>query len=215
MFGRRRLGEVLMSQGRITQEKLNDALHAQQLNPGKRLGEILIEKNYIEEIDLIRALGLMFGFEVWEKFDLEHVDISLSANYNYSTAMSTHIIPFQKAGEYVYTAACDPLDINGIDYIRALTGCEPVIILSTHASIRALITSIYDRRGDLDALAKDLDGSESHTDEDETEKIEDILNRAASDDEGPIIQLINMIFQQAVREHASDIHIEAAEEYVL
>lgn len=215
MFGRRRLGEVLIAQGRITLDQLNDALQIQASQPEKRLGEILVEKNDIEEMDLMRALGLMFGFEVWEKFDLEHVDISLSANYNYSTAMATHIIPFQKHGDYVYTAACDPLDIKGIDFIRVLTGCEPVIILSTKPSIKTLITSIYDRRGDLDALARDLDDSESQTDDDDTEKIEDILNRAASDDEGPIIQLINMIFQQAVREHASDIHIEAAEEYVL
>lgn len=215
MFGRRRLGEVLISQGRITPDKLNDALQAQQLNPEKRLGDILLDKNYIEELDLMRALGIMFGFEVWEKFDLEHVDLSLSANYNYSTAMSTHIIPFKRNGDYVYTACCDPLNVSGIDFIRVLTGCEPVIVLSTHASVKALITSIYDRRGDLDALAKDLDDTESETDDDDTEKIEDILNRAASDDEGPIIQLINMIFQQAVREHASDIHIEAAEEYVL
>ena len=215
MFGRRRLGEILMAQGRLSQVVLDEALEQQKLEPDKRLGEILVEKKVIQELDMIRALGLMFGYEVWEQFDLDNVDVTLSNDYNYQIAMDRCIMPFQKTGEYVYTAAYDPLDIEGIDLIRGLTGLEPVIILSTKASIKALITSIFDKRGDLSVIAGNLDSSEKKVDEDDAEKIEDILNRAASDDEGPIIQLINMIFQQAVREHASDIHIEAAEEYVL
>jgi len=215
MFGRRRLGEVLMSQGRLSQENLNSALEQQELEPDKRLGEILIEKKLIQEIDLMRALGLMFGYEVWEQFDPDNVDVSVSDDYNYQKAMDSCIMPFKVNGQYVYTASNDPLDIDSIDFIRGLTKLEPVIILSTTASIKALITSIYDKRGDLSVIAGNLDKKEKEATEEDSEKIEDILNRAASDDEGPIIKLINMIFQQAVREHASDIHIEAAEEYVL
>jgi general secretion pathway protein E len=64
-------------------------------------------------------------------------------------------------------------------------------------------------------MVDDLETKKPVGEEEEAQNIEDILNHAASDDEGPIIQLMNMVFQQAMREHASDIHIEAAEEYVI
>ena len=214
MFGRSKLGDILMSHGLITREQLNECLEAQKTTPEKRLGELLIEAKYAKEIDVIRALGIQYGIEVWEKFDLEQADLTLSKNYNYAVAMKELIIPYQKRGNFVVTAITDPLNINGIDFIRALTGCEPVTVLAPQAVVRSLITSIYDKRGDLTNLVDDLDGKKP-AEEEEVEKIEDILNQAASDDEGPIIQLMNMVFQQAMREHASDIHIEAAEDNVI
>ncbi len=216
MFGRRRIGEVLLAQGKINQDTLNQALEEQQIaDPPKRLGEILIEMKAITSLDLARALGLIFGYEVWEQFDLENVDVSVSQDYNYNTAMSSVIMPFQKTEQYVYTAVADPLDIDGIDFIRVMTGLEPIVIISTPESIKALIAGIYDKRGNLANMADQLGDKKKKEDDEDSETIEDILNHAATDDEGPIIQLINMIFQQAVREHASDIHIEAAEEEVL
>ena len=214
MFGRSRLGEILLHNGHVNQAQLNEALEAQAANPGKRIGEILVENKAVKELDVLRALGLQYGIEVWESFDLEQADMNLSKDYNYAIAMKNQIMPFQKRGNLVLTATSDPLNIEGIDYLRGITGCEPVLILAPRAAVRGLITGIFDKRGDLGNLVDDLENNKP-AEEEEAEKIEDILNRAASDDEGPIIQLMNMVFQQAMREHASDIHIEAAEENVI
>ncbi|MCL2325715.1 MAG: type II secretion system ATPase GspE [Proteobacteria bacterium] len=215
MYGRRRLGEILTDQGRLTPLQLTEALRQQSFEETKRLGEILRDAKHVTELDILHALGIQFGYEVWESFDVDAADVSLSKDYNYATAMSQLIMPFQRNGQLVLTATPDPLNLDGLDYIRVMTGCEPIIILAPHAAVKALITGIYDKRGDLTNLVDDLDQHKHGTDEEETEKIEDILNRAASDDEGPIIQLINMVFQQAVRERASDIHIEAADDCVI
>lgn len=215
MFAKRRLGEILIDQGRLQLDQVQKALEMQALEPEKRLGKILRELKYVTEIDVLRALGLQYGQEVWETFDVETADTTLSKDYNYNVAMQQMIMPFQRNGKTVLTAASDPLNIEGIDFIRVMTGCEPIIILSTQSAVHTLITGIFDKRGDLTNLVGDLDQQKRNNDEEETEKIEDILNRAASDDEGPIIQLINMVFQQAVRERASDIHIEAAEDCIL
>ncbi len=215
MFGRSRIGEILISHGLVNNEQLNAALEQQQMDPDKKLGEILIERKFVKEIDILRALGLQFGIEVWESFDLEQVDMTLSKDYNYNVAMSQYIMPFQMRGNFVLTAMTDPLNTEGLDFIRVLTGFEPIPILAPQKSVHALITGIYDKRGDLANMVDDLETKKPVGEEEEAQNIEDILNHAASDDEGPIIQLMNMVFQQAMREHASDIHIEAAEEYVI
>lgn len=215
MFGWSRLGEILVNHGYITQQQLVAGLEAQQNDPDKKkLGEVLVAQKAAKEMDVLRALGLQFGMEVWESFDLDAVDITLSNDYNYNVAMKQMVMPFQKRHDFVLTAVADPLNTDGLDFIRVLTGCEPLPILAPYTAVRGLVAGIFDRRGDLANMAKDLDDQKPAGEEDETEKIEDILNRAASDDEGPIIQLMNMVFQQAMRERASDIHIEALEDRV-
>lgn len=214
MFGKRRIGDILIQHGHVTPAQIAEAVETQAGTPEKRIGEILVEKKFVKEIDVVRALGIQFGIEVWESFDLEQVDLTLSKDYNYTIAMKNLIMPFQMRGGLVLTAICDPLNTDGIDFIRVLTGCEPVLVLSSQSVVKGLITGIFDKRGDLGNLVDDLEDKKP-AEEEEAEKIEDILNRAASDDEGPIIQLMNMVFQQAMREHASDIHIEASEENVI
>ncbi len=214
MFGRSRIGEILISRGLINTNQLAECLGTQEQSPEKRIGEILVEAKYVKEMDVVRALGIQYGIEVWEKFDLEQVDMSLSREYSYPVAMKQLIMPFQLRGDYVLTAITDPLNLDGIDFIRVLTGREPVLVLAPYAAVKGLITGIFDKRGDLTNMVDDLEDKKP-AEEEEAEKIEDILNRAASDDEGPIIQLMNMVFQQAMREHASDIHIEASEENVI
>ncbi|MBR4984990.1 MAG: type II secretion system ATPase GspE [Proteobacteria bacterium] len=216
LFGRRRIGEILVSHGYITSEQLNEALAAQTSESGKKLGEKLIELKYVKEIDVVRALGLQFGMEVYEAFDLDQADMSLSKDYNYNVAMKEMIMPYQRRGNFVLTALADPLNLEGVDTIRVLTGCEPILVLAPAAAVKKLITGIFDKLGaDLGQMADDLESQKPADEEEEAEKIEDILNRAASDDEGPIIQLMNKVFQQSMREHASDIHIEASEENVI
>ncbi|MFA5623891.1 MAG: type II secretion system ATPase GspE [Bradymonadales bacterium] len=217
MFRRKALGEILVEQGRLSQQQLTDALADQALAEEKtRIGEILVAKKLVAELDVLRALGLQFGYEVWENFDVEDVDLSLSKDLSYPIAMQQLVMPLKRVGALVLTASSDPLNIDALDHVRVMTGAEPVPILGTKTAVRAVITGIFDKRGDLTNIVDDLDSQKAASgDEDDAERIEDILNRAASDDEGPIIQLINTIFQQAVRERASDIHIEAAETAVI
>ncbi len=219
MFNVKRIGEILQDQGRITREQLQAALTEQQGDAVKRrLGAILLARDMVDELSLLRGLGEQFGLEVWEAFDPETADPNLSRELSYGVATGHLVMPFQREGNMVLTALHDPLNLEALDLIRAQVDGEPVPVLAPAAAIRALITGIFDRRGDLDALVGDLGRDATSTPEDlegAVEKIEDLLSRASSDDEGPIIQLVNTIFQQAVRERASDIHVEAMEENVL
>ena len=215
MFGSKRLGEILVSHGVVTPQQIAECLEFQASAPDRRLGEILVERECAKDIDVLRALGLQFGMEVRESFDLEAVDMTLSKDYNYAVAMRELIMPFEARNGFVLTAIVDPLNLDGLDVIRVMTEMEPVPVLAPRKKKKKLIAGIFDKRGDLANMAENLDTQKPAGEEEEAEKIEDILNRAASDDEGPIIQLMNMVFQQAMRERASDIHIEAAEDRVI
>lgn len=214
MFGVPPLGEILVGRGVVTPQQLDECLKIQVSAPDRRLGEILIENGFAKENDVLSALGLQFGMEVRESFDLDAVDVTLSDDYNYAVAMRELVMPFEERDGFVLTAIADPLNIDGLDLIRVMTEMEPVPVLAPRDVIKKLIAGIFDKRGDLANMAENLDNQKTVGEEEEAEKIEDILNRAASDDEGPIIQLMNMVFQQAMRERASDIHIEAAEDRV-
>ena len=87
MFGSKRLGEILVSHGVVTPQQIAECLEFQASAPDRRLGEILVERECAKDIDVLRALGLQFGMEVRESFDLEAVDMTLSKDYNYAVAM--------------------------------------------------------------------------------------------------------------------------------
>ena len=126
-------------------------------------------------------------------------------------------MPFKRQGNMVLTALGDPLDGEALDLVRGQLDAEPIPILAPEIAIRGLITSVFDRRGDLDGIVEGMEREENGPEsaEGDFEKIEDLLSQSGGDDEGPIIQLVNTIFQQSIRDGASDIHIEPTEENVL
>lgn len=219
MYNRPKLGEILLKHGSVTREALQRALSEQhtQATP-QRLGKVLLAHEAVSEVALLRALGEQFGMMVVERFDPEKIDVQLSRDLPYGFSTEHMVMPYERKGPVVLTALADPLNVRALDLVRSLVGAEPVPVLAPHQVIRDLITAVFDRRGDLDALVDDLDrdATKSPADlDDAVEKIEDLLSRAADDDEGPIIQLVNTVFQQSVRERASDIHIEPAEDCVM
>jgi len=219
VYNRKKIGEILVEHGAVTQDALVTALNEQHtLAEPPRIGELLLQHEAVQELDLLNGLAEQFGLDVVEEFDTEDVDAQLSRDLPYSYASQHMVMPYLRRGPVVFTALGDPLDVEALDLVRSLVGAEPVPVLAPRQAIRDLITAVFDRRGDLDQLVDDLDRDETSAPgdlEDAVEKIEDLLSRAADDDEGPIIQLVNTIFQQSVRERASDIHIEPAEDCVM
>jgi len=218
MYNSKKIGEILIAQGSLKPDALQKALADQytQASP-KRIGAILIEMLAITELALVQGLAEQFGVEFRETFDTENMDTQLSKEMPYAFATTHLVMPFERGEGVVLTALADPMNVAALDLVRSQVGLEPLPVLAPTQAIRDLITAVFDRRGDLDALVDDLDeeGQVPGDLEDAVEKIEDLLSRASSDDEGPIIQLVNTVFQQSVRERASDIHIEPMEDFVL
>ncbi len=203
------LGEMLLNQALINREQLDEALEVQQ-EKGSPLGEVLIRLGHINERDLLKALGKQLGLPFVSHLKDVDIDGELIANIPIHFAKKYEILPINKRDESVEVAIADPLAVFPLDDIRLLLGCNVVPVLATSATIIETINRIYERDSDtaqqiiedidddlnLDALSYDL------------EEPADLLDAS---DEAPIIRLVNSMLYQAVKQKASDVHVEPFE----
>jgi general secretion pathway protein E len=207
----RRLGEILVQLGATTPEKVDEALLLQQ-EKGGRLGEVLVGLKAIDEEQVARALGAQLDLAVLRDIRPDQVDLELVRKVPINFAKQARVLPLAKQGDVVPVAVSDPLDTAALDHVRALVGQPIEPRLSTAPAILDAINAAYDRASheggqlleNLDESSEDLD-SLAH----ELEEPQDLLD--AGDDEAPIIRLVNTLLKRAVKEKASDVHIEPYE----
>ncbi len=199
---RRKLGEILYKSGLIGKEALIDAIKSSQ-QKNKRIGETLIELGLVSEDNISKAIAHQFGLEF---VDLDRQSISKDTlNLIPEEVVQKYgVLPLSKANGKLRLIISDPLDLDMLDMLRFRLNSEIECCIASPTKIRAFIDrSIDNVRSSIDATAAEL-AQEGHTIEEEIRKAEE----AEGDDEGPIIRLVNMIIDEAVRMKASDIHIE-------
>jgi len=199
----------------LTAAQLAEALDEQQAQrredphkEGARIGEILIRLHYVTEEEVLAALGAQLGLSVAADLKPEEVDQELVTKVPINFAKAHRVLPIRRAGANVLTAVADPLDVAALDDVRRALGCdvEPLLV-STNKVIEA-INKVYARTtGDTELGERDDDDMAG-----EAEELVDILDLT---DEAPIIRWVNSIMFQAVKERASDIHVEPREKELL
>ncbi len=210
MYNRQRLGEILMEMDRLQPGQLDHALSVQR-EKGGRIGEILVEMEFVEEEDVARALARQLDYPCEMNIDTEELDLQLLEKFKLGWAREHGVLPYEERGGHVLVATDDPLAVEVLDEVRLLTGSElmPVVVPTT--KLQEAINSAFDRKSrQLGGGLDDLDEEENPHAEEASLDINDLLD-AGDDDEAPVIRFVNSLFVQAVRERASDIHIEAGE----
>ncbi|NIS68435.1 MAG: type II secretion system ATPase GspE [Proteobacteria bacterium] len=203
------LGEILLKQSLITQDQLDEALEAQG-EKASPLGEVLVRLGHIKERDLLKGLGKQLGIPFVPHFRNVEIDRELISKIPIHFAKLYEILPIKKRDGLVEVAVADPLNIFPLDDIRLLLGCNVAPVLATSATIIDTINRIYERDSDTaQQIIEDIDGDLSldvlsH----ELEEPADLLDAS---DEAPIIRLVNSMLYQAVRQKASDVHVEPFE----
>jgi general secretion pathway protein E len=219
----KRLGELLLEAKRaaggtraraaeagppLTPELLEQALVAQQ-KEGGRIGEVLIKMRAVTEEEVLAALGKQLGIAVLEELKIGDVDLELASQVPIGFAKQHRVLVLQREGDTIVVATSDPLDIGALDDLRAQLGAAVQPVLVPSQKILEVINDAYgrthDKGGDLGA-----DGEEE--DEGSSEELVDILEIT---DEAPIIRWVNSLLFNAVKERASDIHIEPGEKEVM
>ncbi|MCP3163814.1 type II secretion system ATPase GspE [Myxococcus qinghaiensis] len=209
----RPLGEILRALvPSLTEEKLREALAAQE-EKGGRIGEVLVGLKAVSEEDVVKALGHQLDLPYLARIFTEEVDAELVKRIPINFAKQSHILPLSVEGDAVVLAVADPLDTSTMDHARLLLGQSISPRLALASTITDAINSVYDRSineaeqlvdemetQDLDALAHELD------------EPQDLLD---TDDEAPVIRLVNSVLFRAAKERASDIHIEPMERELL
>jgi len=202
---RKKLGEILTSWGVLTPNALADAI-AYASEHGKRLGEALVELELVSEDDVSKGLAT--------QFDLEYVD--LDKNVVVPAALdlvpqeliTRHtILPMSKDGDRMKVIIHDPLDLELLDMLRFRLNMEIDTALAPRSKIQRFIDTFLTKVGSsMDEAIEEIDrDGDLHKEELVAMKKAKI---AGEEGDAPVVKLINLIINEAVRMRASDVHVE-------
>mgnify|MGYP000990054355 FL=1 len=198
-----KIGEILLKHKKIIHEQLSEALKLQSTN-NKKLGEILMEKGYISETTLLRALSEQLNIEV-VNLDNYHVNTDAVRLLSEKTAKRTCSVPLKHWEDRILVAMEDPLNIFYIEDIESETERIAETVLASKTQIMGAIEKYMGRRN-AEKAVEDFDKEKSANEELGEAELEDI-----SVTNSPVVRLINSLISQALKMDASDIHIEPLE----
>jgi len=203
-----RLIELFINNKLLTQEQLDHALAVQKEKGGK-LSDIIIGLKYIKENELVLTLSTGLGLPL---IDLKRfkIDPEIVKLIPISTARHYQIIPVSKMGDVITMAMADPLNVFAIDYVHALTGYKINPIISISQDILQTIELSYPdaTKGIIDDLVKEMSASSLELIREDKEMLLSEKELDAISRQAPVIQVTNMILEEAVKKKASDILIE-------
>ncbi len=202
------LTEILLGTTSLTPDQLTRAeeLSAQK---GLRLEEVLVQQRFLGEEELLQAQGQQLGLTYWKELPESEFDVSLMAQIPLQFARQHKLVPVRKQDGVVLVAMSQALHLQPLDDVSVLLKAPVEPILSPEREVIGALNRLYET-GALTAakVIEDLDAQALGRLAHELEGPQDILDHDA---EAPIIQLVNLILSQAVRDRASDIHIEPFE----
>ncbi|MEN8701178.1 GspE/PulE family protein [Bacillus infantis] len=193
---RRRLGDLLVDSGLISEEQLQQAL--KEKHKDQRIGDALLQRGYITEQQLIEVLEFQLGIPHVSLYRYPF-DVKLFSMVSKDLAKRNLIIPLKKEGEKLFVAMADPMDFYTIDDLRLSTGFHVEAAIATKDDILRAINKYYDMDEGFEEL---LDASPG-TKELQDDKI--------ADEDSPIVRLVNQILGNAASMKASDVHIDPQE----
>ncbi len=201
-----KIGDALLSQGAISSEQLHRAL-AEQRATGRMLGQVLVEQGVITGATLVQVLAQTLNVQ---GVHLRHglIDPAVMKLIGEEEAERLLAIPMFKVRDTITVAMAEPQSLPAIDRLRQLTGCKVRPILALESNIREFVSKYAGGEVNVDAFLSSLSESDVEVVEREATDegpVTDLDRMVAG---SPIINLVNVAFMTAIRDHASDIHIE-------
>ena len=198
-----RIGDLLVQSEAITEEQLNDALEKQR-GTGKKLGDFLVENNIITDEKLAQALSSQLGYEMVDLQAIQ-IDANVTKLLKADLLKKNKCFPFaiDEGTSAIKLAMVDPLDINAQDDISIITGFNVDPCVATERSIMLAIDRFFGQGEVADAL--DAYAKEKKLGEEDDSEAQDEINNS------PIVIMVKDMIDNAVRQRASDIHVEPME----
>ncbi|MBW4838318.1 MAG: Flp pilus assembly complex ATPase component TadA [Paenibacillaceae bacterium] len=194
---KKRLGELLLESGIITEQQLQIALEEQQRTK-KKLGDVLLAQGVLTEHQLIEVLEFQLGIPhvTLSRFQ---IDAKLSQVIPEQMARRYQVLPIRADGRKLMVAMADPLDLFVIDDLRMSTGftIEPAII--SRGELQRGIARLYGLQDSMNEMIKDLGTGIAQI---------DVEDSVILGEDSPVVRLVQQMIEQAVRLGASDIHVD-------
>ena len=197
-------GSILVNKGVITKEDLNEVLE-KQIDSGKKIGEILVEEHYISQRELAETLSEQLNMDF---VDLKHYDIDPQVVKILPEKASRRyqVIILNEYRKNFIIGMADPLDMDAYDAVTQLLDKPVKSTVVMKDDLMRTLDHIYRRTEDISKLAKQLNQDISDRNPSNPNITDVAVN--ATQEEAPIVKLLNSIFEDAVQINASDIHIE-------
>lgn len=216
-MARKKMGQLLLAAGLITEDQLVEALDRQKQTKRRYLGKILVEMGLAQEEDICRALAtqLNLPFVTLSELEIPQEVVELLAR---KQADSKLILAVGKQERRLRLAMANPLDYGTIDDVKFRTGLEVTVVVASETDIRKAIEKHYNKDEiDFDLLSRVMPSAEVEVLPDEREpdteyNVDELIRQSEI---APIVRLANAILADAIKLNASDIHIEPQEREVL
>ncbi|MEM6469156.1 MAG: ATPase, T2SS/T4P/T4SS family [Planctomycetota bacterium] len=210
----RRIGQILVDLGFLTDEQRDIVLEEQEQQPGALFGKVAEDMQLITEDQLVQALAEQMSMQT---VSLEEVELApdLVEKLTETMAQLYRVIPIRFEGNTLTVATCDPQNLSVQDELRTFLGYEIDVVVATERDINQCISRYYDSESEsveklVAELAEDAEliAAVSAL---EDEKF-NITDAEALADSAPVRKLLNMVLLLAIKDHASDIHLEPFED---
>ncbi len=200
-----RIGDLLLKYTALTNEQLEECVEIQAAEGG-RLGDILLRKKYVLPHEIMRALCAQIEVDYVEEIRSSEVDPKIVDKLPINYAKSREVLPLEWKDGILTVALADPFNLESIEDLRVLFNCAIIkILITSSVRLQEAINRVYERN--TSNMIQDIDN-----DDEENYDLDgpiDILD--ATEDEAPVIRFVNSVIFRAVKEKASDIHIEPFE----
>jgi len=217
-FGER-IADALVEDGLLSTKQVEELLDLQK-KEGTRLLKLILEKSYVGEVDMVVSMGRVLNVP---PVNLSRIGIPPETAGLVPREMATNhkVLPVSRLDNKLFLAMADPLNVLALDDVKRTTKLEVMPMIASEKAILDKLNNLDSGRGTMEDIIQDAqrqaeDDAEADTLEIAREVSEEmnIDQLAASTEEAPVIKLANLIIVQAIKDRASDIHVEPFEKTV-
>ena len=210
----RRIGQILVDLGFLTDEQLEVVLEEQEQQPGALFGRIAEDMQLITDEQLIQALAEQMGMQTISLEDFKFEEEVLE-KISETMAQLYRVVPLKFENNLLTVATCDPQNLTIQDELRTFLGFDIAMVVATERDVLQSITRHYDSEAEsvekLVAQLADDEELKAAISALENEKF-NITDAEALADSAPVRKLLNMVLLLAIKDHASDVHFEPFED---
>ena len=219
-FGER-IADVLIEDGLLLPAQLQEAMSVQK-KQGGRLLKILTDQNFVTEQDMVISMGRCLDTPPVNLAKMRIPDTVLELVPK-DMARAYKLAPICKLGNKLFVAMADPLNVLALDDLRQRTKMEIVPMITTERAVTEALSGVGSATANMDAVLRDAAqkaAQEAALSADNVEEVSvkreeiDLDKMAADSEDAPVIKIVNLILVQAIKEKASDIHIEPFEKEI-
>ena len=209
-----KIGDILVHEGKINDSQLNSALAEQKVSKEK-LGTVLLDQGLITEDDLVKVYSMQLGYDLANDEDLFSADPEVVQIIPEDFARQNMVLALRKSDSTIVIAMEDPEDLAAIDSLKRLTNLNPEVLVTSPSGLNRALDQIYGKIRQAGEVEEAVESIKVISGDEENQEEVDLSPDKVSTEDAPIVKLVNLILQEAIKERATDIHLEPQQDIVI